>query len=418
LAEVSTGRIPARARKASGSPTSTGGPGGTANGAGSESAYVALLAAYFAFGVIFQAFPPMFGRLEAQFDLSRTAVSLVMSLFLAPLMVIALPGGTLADRYGAPVTGHAGFCLLVAGAVMTAMAPSFSLLLAGRVLSGIGAGLLFVAALKLVTDRFPVERRGLAVGVFVAGLPVGTGVAFDLLGPIGAAMGWRAVALAAVVLALGAWAAFAATAGPTGPRVAADVRRPATVLRDREMLWLVTVTTFGYTAIIGFTTWAPTTFARYAHVSPGWAAAIASLLLVIDIPFAPLWGWLSDRLRRRRPFILAAFVVYALGSLVVPPAGRFPAHLAGLILLVATGIMGVGCSMFFPAALAIPNQRVPSASMGTAYGMLLTAQAAGMMVGPVIVGRVLDMATAPAGFLTVSALTLLGLIAATRLRSP
>ncbi len=386
--------------------------------AGSGGAYVALLAAYFAFGTVFQVFPPLFGQLEARFGIGHAAVSLVMSLFLAPLILIALPGGVLADHVGPAVTGHAGFLLLGAGAVTAALARSFSLLLAGRAVSGIGAGLLFVAALKLVTECVPEEKRGLAVGVFVAGLPLGTGLAFNLLAPIGTHLGWRAAAFAGMAAALGAWGAFALTVrghsllGKTGPRSG------AAAVRDGEMLRLAAVTILGYMAIIGFTTWAPTTLLRYAHVSLGMASLIASLLLVIDIPFAPFWGFLSDQVGRRRPFIVAAFAVYFLGSLALPAAGQLPPSLAGPVLLVTTGTMGVGCSMFFPAALAIPSRRVAPGSTGTAYGMLLTAQAAGMMLGPMLVGHVLDVASAPAGFLTVSGLTLLGFAAALWLRSP
>ncbi len=386
--------------------------------AGSGGAYVALLAAYFAFGTVFQVFPPLFDQLEAQFGISRAAVSSVMSLFLVPLILIALPGGVLADRFGPAIAGHIGFALLATGAVTAAIAPSFTLLLAGRALSGIGGGLLFVAALTLVTDRFPRERRGLAIGVFVAGLPIGTGLAFNLLAPVGTALGWRAAALGGVAIALGAWGAFGLAVGRTASPVRTGLRHTAEGVRDGEMLRLAAVTVLGYMAIIGFTTWAPTTLARYAHVSLRTASLIASLLLVIDIPFAPFWGYLSDRLGRRRPFILAAFAVYFLGSLAVPPAGQLPPALAGGTLLLITGVMGVGCSMFFPAALAIPASRVAPESVGMAYGMLLTAQAVGMMLGPLLVGHVLDVASAPAGFFTVSGLTLVGLIAAGWLRSP
>jgi MFS family permease len=379
---------------------------------------IALLAAYFAFGTVFQVFPPLFGQLEAHFGIGHAGASLVMSLFLAPLVLIALPGGVLADCVGAAITGHAGFALLGAGAVTAALARSFSLLLAGRALSGTGGGLLFVASLKLVTEWFSQERRGFAIGVFVAGLPLGTGLAFNLLAPIGTHLGWRAAALAGTAAVLGAWGAFALATRGYAPLERTGPRRAAAAVRDGEMLRLAAVTVFGYMAIIGFTTWAPTTFVHYAHVSLGMASLIASLLLVIDIPFAPFWGFLSDRVGRRRPFILAAFAVYFLGSLAVPVAGQLSPSLAGPALLVVTGVMGVGCSMFFPAALAIPSSRVPAGSVGMAYGMLLTAQAVGMMLGPAFVGHVLDVASAPAGFLTVSGVTLLGFVATLWLRSP
>src|SRR5262249_10056713 len=93
---------------------------------------------------------------------------------------------------------------------------------------------------------------------------------------------------------------------------------PARALRSAELWRLSGVTGLGYAALLGFPPRAPTTPGGLPGIPIWGASPDASLLLVIDIPFAPLWGAFSDRVGRRRPFVILAFAVYLLGSLTVP----------------------------------------------------------------------------------------------------
>lgn len=138
---------------------------------------------------------------------------------------------------------------------------------------------------------------------------------------------------------------------------------PAAALRSSELWRLAITTVFGYTAILGFTTWTPSALVGYAGI-PLWVSTlIASLLLVIDVPFAPLWGGISDRVGRRKPFIVSAFAVFLIGSVVVPYVAVTPGlAVAGLVAVIT--VMGIGCAMFFPTALAIPAEVVPPEQAG------------------------------------------------------
>ncbi len=380
--------------------------------------YLLVFQAYFAFALLFQLYPPLFEPLMQEFAVSRQTVSLTMSLFMAPVALCALPAGLAADRFSTLRVGWAAFLLMVLGAGVSALASTFPQLLGGRALSGLGGSLLLTATLKIVAERTPRERLGLVLGIFAAGLPTGTGVAFNLLRPLGQRLGWRAATLAGALLALSALALFHGVMTRErrgGIRSGASLAM-APVLSHGEMWRIALVTVTAYMAIIGFTTWTPTVLVGYAGIPPWLSSALASLLLVVDIPLAPFWGQLSDRLGRRKLFIVTAFAVYLAGSLVVPRIALIPV-LAAPGLLLVIGLMGVGCAMFFPAALAIPAETVRAELAGAAYGMLFTAQVAGMMAGPAVVGGVLETAGIPLGFLTISGITLAGLLLALSLRT-
>ena len=374
----------------------------------------AVFLSYLAFGVLFQLFPPLLSALGKEFHVNHGAASLVMTLFLLPILVVAFPAGALVARYGVRRIGVWAFALLMAGALVSLAAPAFAVLLPGRAVSGLGGGLLVIALLRLLIEHIPQAQRGLALGIFVAGLPAGTGIAFDVLAPLGAKLGWRAEMGVAFLLLLGVLLVFL-RAVPRTPHQRAHTPRLLPVLRNGQLWRLSLVTLLGYTAIIGFTTWTPTTLVSFARVPLWLGAVIASVLLVIDIPFAPLWGTVSDRLGRRKPFIVGGFTIYLLGSLVVPVVASASGWgIAGLLITI-TG-MGVGCAMFFPAALAIPTETVEPEQVGLTCALFFMAQVGGMLLGPVLIGEVLDLGSATGAFLAVSAITLAGVLVSLTLR--
>jgi len=374
----------------------------------------AVCLSYLAFGVLFQLFPPLLSALGSQFRVNHSTASLVMTLFLLPILVVAFPAGALVARYGVRRIGVWAFALELSGALVSSAAPTFAVLLLGRAVSGLGGGLLVIALLSLIIECIPQEKRGLALGIFVAGLPAGTGIAFDVLAPLGTKLGWRAEMGVAFLLLLGVLLVFL-RAVPRTPHRCVSAPRLLPVLRTGQLWRLALVTLLGYTAIIGFTTWAPTTLVTFARVPLWLGTVLASILLVVDIPFAPLWGAVSDRLGRRKPFIVGGFTIYLLGSLVVPVVAHAGGWgIAGLLITI-TG-MGVGCAMFFPAALAIPAETVEPEQVGLAYALFFMAQVGGMLLGPVLIGAVLDFGSATGAFLAVSAITLAGVLVGLTLR--
>jgi MFS family permease len=373
---------------------------------------LAAALAYASVGTVLQVLPPFFDDLGREFGASRTSIGLSMTAFLAPVAVFSWLLGAVVDRHGPSRVGRWGFALLLLGAAATAAAPSLGALLAGRAVAGLGGGMVLLAMLKLLAIRVPGAHLGKAFGLFVAGLPIGTGIAFDLLNRLPT---WRLSAAATAALVVPAGLAFRALApapSEAGARASVRARHSALLARPALRL-LVLLVALGYAGIIAFTTWAPTRLVAYGGLATGTAALIASVLLVIDIPFAPLWGRVSDAVGRRKPFIVASFLVYGIGAFLVPSAAR-----AGVLpLLLVVTAMGIGCAMFFPATLALPQHMVGEELLGAAYGAFLTAQALGMVLGPLFLGLVFDHAAIPVGFFVIGGVAMAGLATSLRLET-
>ncbi len=98
----------------------------------------------------------------------RDALSWVLDGYFVVIAALLVPAGGLADRFGHKrvfLLGVAGF---TGASLLCAAAPSLTLLIAFRVLQGIGAALIAPTSLAIVLDSFPVERRAAGVGLWGA----------------------------------------------------------------------------------------------------------------------------------------------------------------------------------------------------------------------------------------------------------
>ncbi len=149
---------------------------------------------------------PAIGR-----NLPAGAISLswVINAYLLPLSALLLLGGALGDRFGRRRLLLIGVGLFAVASVLCAAAPSFPLLLAGRLIQGVGAALLMPNSLAILGSSFGGEARGRAVGTWAA-----VGAAAGAIGPLLGGwlidtVGWRAIFLVNLPIAAGAMLACA-----------------------------------------------------------------------------------------------------------------------------------------------------------------------------------------------------------------
>ena len=99
---------------------------------------------------------PAFDEIREAFDLRQGSADTgqIVTVFFLGLALAQVVYGPLADRFGRKPTLYLGICIYVLGAVGSALAPTFELLLVSRFVWGVGAAGSRVVATAIVRDRF------------------------------------------------------------------------------------------------------------------------------------------------------------------------------------------------------------------------------------------------------------------------
>jgi EmrB/QacA subfamily drug resistance transporter len=150
--------------------------------------------------------PSIMDKLGASYD----SVIWVTSAYLLAYAVPLLVAGRLGDRFGPKNLYLLGLTVFTAASLWCGLAGSIELLIAARVVQGIGAALLTPQTLSTITRIFPAERRGVAMSVWGATAGVAT-----LVGPLAGGvlvdrLGWQwiffvNVPIGVIGLALAVW---------------------------------------------------------------------------------------------------------------------------------------------------------------------------------------------------------------------
>ena len=149
-------------------------------------------------------------RMQADFATDATGAQWIVNAYLLPLSAFVLIGGALGDHGGRRRTFVAGLVVFAASCVLCAVAWSFPVFLAGRVLEGVAAALIAPTSLAILSDAFSGKARGAAIGTWA-----GAGAAAGALAPVAGGwivdtLGWRWAFVAVVPFAgVAAWLALA-----------------------------------------------------------------------------------------------------------------------------------------------------------------------------------------------------------------
>ncbi len=293
------------------------------------------------------------------------------------------------------------------------LAGTFTLLFVARIFVGVGEAGGNPAAMSIIPDIFPVERRSLAYSIFLSGAAIGVLLGAVLAGNVAMALGWRTA-----FIAIGAMGAlFAAVFYFTMNEPARDgATSPAehdagfiVLLRGiwRDALTVIKIASareilIGYAIAsllsFGILSWVPAFFMRHYNLSIAQAGTWFGLIIgTSSFAGMMLGGWISDRLvlRDRRWLIwwptaafFASIPLYGLtfnsGSVSAALVFFF---LANLVAAMASG------SVINAYQSSVPNR--VRASAGAL--MMFSSTLLGIGAASVIIGAISDALTPSLG---------------------
>jgi SP family galactose:H+ symporter-like MFS transporter len=129
--------------------------------------------------------------IRQQFGLSTFRQEVVVSVVLVGAAIAALGGGRLADKFGRRATLLLTAAIFVVGAVLCAAAPTAVLLIAGRVIVGLGIGLSSTTVPLYISEISPAKARGWQVSLFQLAITVGILAAYIVDYAFSGSQSWR-----------------------------------------------------------------------------------------------------------------------------------------------------------------------------------------------------------------------------------
>jgi len=313
-----------------------------------------------------QVLSPLLPAIRAQFGKSSAEVGLLFTGYSLSAGISVLVWGPLSDIFGRKRGLLNGLILFCAGSAVSYLSSGFLTLLAGRILTGIGASMLSLNSISYAADYFPYAKRGWAMGsifssyfaALILGVPIGSWV--------GDQFGWNLVFGVMGIIAL----ALILAVQLLLPSIAyknVDARRKPPSEYIRQYIGFLKVQTsaggllsslFASAGTMGFLAF----LGVWLHDSFGISGSRVGLVFLIAgaaaLLASPLAGWIADRIGKRFQFV-ASNVALAVLLLILPTL-----HWGG-VLFGIFGLISLSAAFRQGPMEAVLTEIVTSESRGT-----------------------------------------------------
>lgn len=337
-----------------------------------------------AFALNLQMIPPLIPSLVSEIGLTHTQVGVLMGLFTLPGIFLAIPGGRVSDTIGPRNVALWSLALLTAGAfLMLPLHPGF--LYAGRLISGIGGAVLVVVAPQIIARSFHGRELGLAMGIFNTAVPIGTIVAFNILGFVVGRFGIPIVITATATFSFIAMTAFFFTyAEPQRDPTEAPPAGPEKKKGLGGAIWLISLVWVLFNiSILGYFTYSIDHFTGGGMDGTA-ARFLSSLPMLLSIFLTPMVGYAMHRygLRWSLPLVGCTIASAAIYLILTPDQN---------MIIVWSILLGIGISLVPPAVFTIVGEVVPPSRAGTGFGLLTTIFNLGIFFGIPLLGHAREL---------------------------
>lgn len=221
------------------------------------------------------------------------------------------------------------------------------------------------------------------MGIFGINMPLGTVIAFPTASVLALAYGLRFPFYVSAIIGLIALAVFAAVV-KEGPFL-----REKTNLSMRQALgnfevWKVgLVWLFFNASALAFTTWGEKLFETFREVPTVEASIFASLLMWTAIFFVPVFGYLSDRIGKRKVFAIVGLFLMTMAFVAL-------SFSSGLALIASIMFLGFAAGMTPPIASALPAEILGPDLASVGFGVTGTCLNIGASLAQPLIGALLD----------------------------
>jgi MFS family permease len=338
-----------------------------------------LFVARTAMAVQFQSVAAVAPELGKDLNANLADIGVLIGLYFAPGVALALPGGAIGKRFGDKATVLAGLALMLTGEILLYASSSWNAQITGRLISGMGGVLLNVLMTKMIVDWFAGRQIATAMAIFINSWPLGialTLIALPLIQTEFGIAGTQLAVMALIAVAVALVGLFYQRPDQSTAPVSVETARLAKPA-VRAVLLAGSIWAFynvGFAMIFSF---APSML-----VERGWSTAAAgsavSIVLWLAALSVPLGGYLADRAGSRNALLVASCLAFAALIALLWRGSPVPPTLVAL---------GLVCGLPAGSIMSLPARVLAPATRALGMGLFYTVYYATMLIAPWLGGR-------------------------------
>jgi len=382
--------------------------------------------------------------IQSEFSADAVMLSWIATAYLLTVAMLLVPMGKIGDIYGRKKVFTCGLAFHTVASFFSIYAQSVNMLITLRVFQGFGTAMFVTTGMAILTSIFPPQKRGRAIGIYVAAVYIGLSVGPFAGGLLTQHLGWRSIF--AVVVPFGAASVLVALKFLKGEWADAKGEKldvagsllygfsililiyGASLLPEMIAVCLMLIGALGLTAFVrlelriqfpvfevrlfgdnklfAFSSLAAlinysATFAitfllslylQYIKgITPQYAGSILIAQPIVMAFFSPLAGRLSDKIEPRK-IASAGMMITAAGLLVLAFVGP---DTSKIFIVCILAILGLGFALFsspnMNAIMGAVEKKYFGIAAGTVATMRLlgqmTSMAIAMVIFAIIIGR-------------------------------
>ncbi|PTM58515.1 MFS transporter [Desmospora activa] len=366
---------------------------------------------------------PVLPTIQSKMDVSKFQVSLLITLFSVGAGIAIPFAGILSDRLGRRIIIAISLLIYGAGGLLTGIAAIwgggiFWLMLAGRILQGMGAAGTAPIAMALVSDLYQKSERSKALGITEAANGMGK-VISPILGSLLALITWWSLffffPVLCIPIALGIWFVVKESNKQQQPQPLSQYRDHLLKTWKRQGRWLLVAFLAGAASLFilfGVLFFLSDLLEKRYGVEGVLKGAILAIPLLAMCTTSFLTGRsIKQKTQLMKKLIVLGLFIVALGMAFVPFISNT------YLLLVILVIIGTGTGLILPCLNTLITSAVGSKERGIVTSLYNSVRFLGVALGPPIFGTLADAKLWL--FLGCAALALIhGLLAMWAIRQP
>jgi len=335
---------------------------------------------------------PVMGSIGEEWNLDKTELGLMATVFFAAYAFMQIPTGFLADKFGRVKVLVVGFIIFGVGTYLSGASATFGIFLIMRVLTGLGEGTYYGSQYGISSTITPKKYRGLVSALINSGMAFGISLGFMSSSYFTYTLnkGWQfpfyVFAIPTILVAI-LIAIFVRDNSHKQKQQEAKGQEKVAMksLFTKNHIFVYILIFCSLYGFFGMLTWLPYYLQTARDIEASQTGIISSLVPWASIPGAILFGLLSDRIKSKKPLIIGLALAGAICQFAIPYTDNYNYLIVGLCLYGLLGKLALD-----PVLISYMADITPPSMYSRVYGFFNFSGMLSSIFAPYITGYFAD----------------------------